>query len=691
MTATVWRVSRRLALSGHPDHRWRQFSLVVGGFIATLAALLGAGVMHAGSVSSQHITDRAPAVAVSGADTVKLHISARAVDVPEMGQIPVTWLDPLPGHQDDPTIVPPGLERLPGPGQAVLSPGLIARGVTAGDFGLDPAQPPVISDEGLASRSEGLVYARPGPDRSLGEAGAIIPVKGYYPAAAAAPMETINDVPGLQGAIVGSAWTLWLPAAYLLLGCARAQSPVRTHRAAVLWTLGVSRWHIRQLLALETAALATVGAVPALLVWQLWLAHSTRFPLNDAELLPGAASTPWWWALLTALLTVGTAAAAAASARVLPVSHARSSRRIRGHHLIPLGVALGAMAVSPLLLGGRGLALLFAGLLLTLLTLPLAIPVLASRSAQLLGSSRSPELWLAGRKLALRTRNLSRPAVVAAALVFVTGSAYALLVGLQDDVIEPMGGDRNVWSVSWRDVRPGDVDRVRSRAGSDIVIAPIEPLEQELVPGVPPESVGTIYFSSCADLRSTAGVDTACDSDTTHWGYHVIVSDSQDLVPDDTQEVLVSAPLSTSSLEVMQVFSGLPAPNVSQLQGESDFMHPGVDWLRSGWAAATLLLIVAVTRELGDRAHSAIAEGAELIRAGLHPEEAQRTFAAAVLTPVLVALPLGYLGAVIFALRGYGLGVTAFNLGLISVIALGTGALATGVIAGVLRWQSKAG
>ena len=64
-------------------------------------------------------------------------------------------------------------------------------------------------------------------------------------------------------------------------------------------------------------------------------------------------------------------------------------------------------------------------------------------------------------------------------------------------------------------------------------------------------------------------------------------------------------------------------------------------------------------------------------------------YAWATLLPVLVALPIGVGGAVLFALRGYGLGITAFNVSIIVAVALGVGIAALSVIGAALVWQRR--
>lgn len=706
-------VAQRLALSADPRQRWRQISVIFSVFVATFAVLVGVGVALSGAATDRQIQGRSLVLPASADEEPALMISRRGLILPGVSQIPVVWLQPTSEQDADPAVVPPGLTHLPSPGEAVLSPGLISEGYSAEDLGLKAStagagEGGAIGDDGLVSRSEGLVYARAAAGRDLGSGGAVLGYRGYADPAIDAGfrdrVETIPDVPGLRQGVVGAAWLLWVPAAYLLIGGGRAVSPVRDERALVLWGLGVGTRVIRRLVALETIVLATVGAVPALLVWQLWGRHRSSVPFTDAELLPGALSTSWGAAVMTTLGVTALTGAAAAVGRIRERSQRSDSRRVRGHHLVPLSMALMAMILSPLVVGDRGLLLLFGGLLGTLVTLPLAIPALVKSVAGGLRRVGSPAAWLAGQRLSLRTNNLSRPAAMVGALVFVAGSAFALLNGLQAGPGEEVSdAHSSVWSVSWRAPAPGDLTRVERRASDPIKIAPI--VESEAPDseagsdgldgaGALPET-GRMYFDSCAEVVDFFNLTEQCTSpgavpDTMAAARSGIIPTIGAVkATEPVHEVAVSAPAGTSEATVMDLFSGLPAPNLDQLQGPRVFEHPGTDWLESGWIIASLLLLVGLLREVGDRSILSMRDNAQLMRVGLTRAETERCFAYAVMTPLAVSIPLGFVCAVVFALRGFSLGLTVFNLSLILVVAVVAATLSVSMIFGLLVLQRR--
>jgi hypothetical protein len=78
-----------------------------------------------------------------------------------------------------------------------------------------------------------------------------------------------------------------------------------------------------------------------------------------------------------------------------------------------------------------------------------------------------------------------------------------------------------------------------------------------------------------------------------------------------------------------------------------------------------------------------------LLRLGLRREEIERSYRWSLLPPVAVAIPIGFLGAVLFALLGYELGITIGNLGRIALVAGIAGLISVATFAIVLRLQHR--
>lgn len=703
---TAWVVARRLALSRSRLQRWRQVSTIVSAFLAVIAVLLGAGMVNVGAVVSAHTQARHPGFAKSYEDAVA-SVTVRGPIVPGgFSQIPVVWIQPLEGHENDPAVIPPGLDSLPDRGGAVLSPGLMSAGYKAEDFGFigstaGQGADGAIGDAGLASRSEGLIYVRPmdhtvDPNVDLVSGYTTQQQDGY-------PVETTLDVPTKNAALVGVVWLLWMPGVFLLFGAARATSPLREQRAGILYQLGISQTQIRLVAALETGVLSAIGAVPALLLWAVWLQHLQTFPLTDGRLLPGSLQLPLVVGAAITVLVVGASSAFAGTSRVLPAPQRQRARRTRTINVIPLVASLAVMFLVPTSFAWFGgtlpneisLGALFLGAIGTFVSLPFALPVLTSWITGALGSAEHAATWMAGRTLALRKHNLARPGVMVGALVFIAGSALSIIQGVEARGGDwwPPGQDRNIWTASWNGTQ--DQDAQTPTNGTDEALMTVAAQKAEPVFG---DDGGTtplvfdVYFSSCEKAFQFFGADQSRLSCTTNaastgqryeqFEIHIGPAPAQA----DLSVILISGPRVWSDVEAMAVLAGKPLVSVEMQIGPStDFRHPGIDWFSAGWAAASALLLVALLRELGDRVLLSATEKQTLVRAGLFQSEADEVYLIATLIPTLIALPIGFVGAVLFALRGYGEGITAFNLGLLSLVSLTVGVLSLAVLLAALH------
>ena len=410
---TALRFAARVAFSRDRRHLWRQVSVLGASFVAALAVLAAISVLSAVSSAYERSVQRAPDLlppVVTGdlavdenappPDGAKLRIVERGTVI-DGQQVPTIWIEPLPGYEDDPSIIPVGLDSLPAPGEAVLSPGLTANGHHAVDLGWSASQAGsgnngAIGAEGLMTASEPLIFVRPADGRTLdvGTTPQYAQSFGQHPRIDFETGETVSDAVDpyaldpellppsltLQG-IIGF---LLVPALVLVVSSSRARSALRDQRLAFMVKIGIREQVARAVLASETGMLAIIGALLGSLTYTLASPFVTHIPTTAITLLPGELTIPWWGPVL-AVLSVGTVAAACGALGRIH-RHQRRSRRPRPRLLFvtALVIALACVlvsAVSPTLLAtftdspAQAQGLLFGiGTLATLLTLPLAIP-----------------------------------------------------------------------------------------------------------------------------------------------------------------------------------------------------------------------------------------------------------------------------------------------------------------------------
>lgn len=675
---TTARLALRLAFSVDPRQRWRQLSVVLGSFIALTALLIGIGLVGVARDSAHKIHARSPVWATAAKGAV-LDVSLRGMTVTGLGQIPVVWMQPRPGHESDPAAVPPGLRAIPGPGEAVLSEGLIRRGYNAQSLGFLPSSSGegdggAIGRQGLQTSSEGWIYARPAAGRTLGSGGALLALRGYRGSGPRADLETTPEIPSTLTMLTGVVALLLVPALLLLGGASRALSSLRDQRLSLLSRLGISTGQLRLLLGVETASLAIFGAVLADTLWFAVVAGAHDVPLVEVVLFPDALAVSWPLVVATNVLVATMAAFIAVL--LTPISRHRPlrTRRVRAWHSLPLWSALGLMiaAVYQDQSSSLRIAMLFGGMILTLVALPTALPVFVTTVGNLLGRVRRPAVWLGGQRLALRARNLSRPAAVVGAFVFVAGAAFAFYDGLTArEKPSSARGNVAVVRLDWRGAQSGDLQTL-SESAHGMTVLPVRESRSGAV----------LLVSDCNVLRAALASyrPAPCSEDNVIppdvlrlvrqlTGLTAVVERSA-LIQNAPSQVAIFAPKGIDDVRLLQVAHNLPAVNINWLAGsEGDRRVPAAAWTILGWVVGSFLLMLTLTREVGDRALLSLQESVSLLSVGLTHREVRSVNRWSLLPPLALAIPVGYLGAVLFALIGFQLGVTAAHLVSVTVVA----------------------
>ncbi|MFE3181575.1 hypothetical protein ACFXKR_11920 [Streptomyces violascens] len=278
--------------------------------------------------------------------------------------------------------LPPGIDRWPAPGEALLSPAL-ARALDA--EGAPERYGKVIGKiraEGLASPGERYAYANP-TDRQL-DAKRFLPIVGFGDGAVAGDKLFIADRERLLTAL----YLVLLPTAVLILVAVRMGSAGRDRRTALVSALG-GGWQHRALLNLGEATLpvaagAVLGILPAL---GAMASDDIQLPwinywLSSADL------RRWWEA--TAL--AGLAAAAVLLVLVCAVHRPSKQRRARSTRLtahtsrmvqwaalacpvLIFATVWGPASLDPSQYSGLRMQLYNTGVVAVMVTLPCAVAV----------------------------------------------------------------------------------------------------------------------------------------------------------------------------------------------------------------------------------------------------------------------------------------------------------------------------
>jgi hypothetical protein len=342
--------------------------------------------------------------------------------------------------------VPPGITRLPGPGEYYASPALAALLRT------------VPADE-LGDRFPGHLIGTIG-DAALDGANDLVIYIGYTPAA-------LNAVPGIPpsskgGTVPGTQWVTSISTApapevftpffryafgvgvlavvfpmLVLIGTAtRLAADRREERFAALRLVGGTPADIRVIASVESVVRALLGAVLGSVIFLL-----ARPALAGAALIGTqyfeSQLTPTVWGYLAILAGVPAAAAAAAliSLRRVQVSPLGVSRRAKPKPptfwrltMLVLGVALYAYGLSKTTHKSIG-APAYPGLLITMVGLVIAGPWLTSAAARLAGR------LIPGSSALLSVRRLADNPK--AAFRSVTGLVLAVFLGTMVGTLVP--------------------------------------------------------------------------------------------------------------------------------------------------------------------------------------------------------------------------------------------------------------
>lgn len=671
---TTFKTAFLLAFSRQPEARWRQLMVTVATFSATLCLLVSASVVAVCLRGEAVGEARAPlwSEPVQDAPVVA---SLRAITV-DGHQWPVVWLEQRRPVKGGLQAMPPGLGRMPEPGTAVLSPGLLTRGLTAASLGMKTSEAGTgpggaIGDAGLRSRSEGLIYAVPERGRTLGSGGALIGVAGYAGSTSGqggvrTVVDTDPDIPTPTEAIVG--WLLLLlgPTVYLLISGARAASPVRIARSEVLYRLGIGPRRIRAILACEGAILALPAVALAVLAWIGLIMTVRRVPWSDTTLTPGSLIAPGWVAAASCLTVLALVTLASSLVRVPKRGARPPSRVLPQFSALPLFASAVCMASARWVPRSSSLrvALLVLGALLFLATTPWVVPALAGWGSKLLGSARAPMFWLASARLRSRATALSRPATMVAALVFVSGAGFALYEAAAANFAQANAEAKRsvVVHVNWRDARAGDAGHAVEGLSTAGVTMAAEASDD-----------GTAIFRSCDEATRAARKATggkgcsggSLDPQFVAWvsartGRPVQLLPAEEPKPPFGNVVLVGTERVTDAA-IWRAMEGLPAVNIVREEPPRQRFTPPA-FVLLGWAAAMALAVLGTAREIGDRVLLTVTEDRGLTRLGIPSASLERVHLLCVGAPIVVASVMGWIAAALFALVGHGLEITAANL-----------------------------
>ena len=392
-------------------------------FIALLAAtaVLGIGFISAVAVNavydgrSARETARLPVSPPGPSAASAQELWAEESDTVAGRQFSVILISPL--TADAP--LPPGVARWPGPGEAVLSPALLADGSAEGIATRYGRVVGSIAPSGLSGPGERLAYVRPAanllPQR-------MDPVIGYGPTDEPPFGDALQAKPAWMFApLLGG--LILLPAAVLLLVAARTGSRGRDRRLALATVLGADRVDRALITVGDAGGAIAAGAALALVPLAAALSWNIRLPVAEYTLSSADLRSAGWALLLAWTLAIVTVLAAVAvldhppsrsRTRTQPLGSRRAPKRWAA--LCPVMVLV-AVRGPDLFDAGTPLHMLvnYAGILGTLATLPAVVAMAAAACGRLIARAGRalgrPGVLISGRWLAAHPGMIARVSV----------------------------------------------------------------------------------------------------------------------------------------------------------------------------------------------------------------------------------------------------------------------------------------
>jgi hypothetical protein len=331
--------------------------------------------------------------------------------------------------------VPPGLAKLPGPGDYYASPALttLLRSEPANEL-RDRYPGRQIGTIGAAAlpSPNSLIIVIGHTARQLSQAPGAVEVGAIQrtPSSCYACQSTVGSGSVLQFILAGGAVALLLPILILIATASRLSAARREQRFAAMRLVGATPHQISVVSAVEAVVAAVAGVAVGLALFFVFRPLLYHVPFTGAPLAQGDLSLHWIDIVLT---VIGVPIAAVVSARLalrrvqispLGVNRRASSRPPRIVRIIPLlaGIAiLGYFdaAGKPSAVGSQLLELL-VGFVLLVVGLVLAGPWFTTAGSRLMvKQANRPATLIAGRRL------LDNPK---AAFRFISGLVIALFV-----------------------------------------------------------------------------------------------------------------------------------------------------------------------------------------------------------------------------------------------------------------------
>lgn len=416
----VMRLAFRLARSAGWLRCWRIWAMALLMGIATILVLSGVSLIHLRLAEAQRDTQRRIIPALESPRSTDL-LMLRYFDTIDDRQFPAFYI--APAQRDVDSVLPPGIETLPDPGTAVVSPALFDYlndnpNVRASFPELTKMPPDVVQ-----AGDEWLLFQRHDIPAEAFPENLTIRVSAF--GRAGFPLSPFGSVMTLLEMIAGVSAFAFVPAALVVMVTARLGSKMRRGWQALYFALGAPRRTVAVRALHDQMQALVPGIALGTLVWWVAIRQATKIPLVDYRVFRGDLAPPATWiviALMTVVLLVLVTDVVSAwvaygrSFRTEPTGERVGSNLWR---LVPIGVLVFGIAGKFWISGGNGEVFFFGALAVTVLLIPLLLPSIIGWGAVAITHRAGVHGLLAGRLLASDSVRMSRPVGMIAAMIVI--------------------------------------------------------------------------------------------------------------------------------------------------------------------------------------------------------------------------------------------------------------------------------
>lgn len=418
--------------------------------------------------------------------------------------------------------VPPGLSRLPGPGEVVVSPALATLLDSPGGALLRPRLPAhvigEISQAGLVGPQDLEYIAGFSPDQA-GDQTTVENVVSFGDRAQPA-RQNLSVLALLLVGVVA----LLIPILIMVTVSSRIAGAARDRRLAALRLVGAGSRQVRRIAAAESLVPAMTGLALGAALFLLFRQVAPTVQVFGVSVFTSDIVVPVAFVvfvvLLVPVLTVGSALFAMRRTVIEPLGVVRGGKPVRRHvwwrlALAALGVALLLSASGTNSSTASWAVLVVGGATALLVGVPAMLPYLLERSVAALRGGR-PAWQLAVRRLQLDSgtaaRVVSGVAVVLAGTIAVQTALTATAVRLHLPA-GPTAADNGFnYVVTDRDVQ-SQVDAAIARSGVSRGMSDMTVVDGSTGPSVEDSLPNLVGVTSCAAIERVMGTTGCKDGD----------------------------------------------------------------------------------------------------------------------------------------------------------------------------------